>query len=153
MLGPLHFIWWIEANYKPSTHQELCYLNFDLTKWVQEKNCQIAQIMLWGQLRWQNDRNAILYDCSFSEEVERVLFHPLSSRFLKENYFWGGSCGGLFGLFGPEGALGCQKDDEKKMFQREANLTISRWNFVSLLFQICFLKHKRFLILPLDGGP
>ena len=40
VLGPLHFIWWIEANYKPSTHQELCYLNFDLTKWVQEKNCQ-----------------------------------------------------------------------------------------------------------------
>ena len=32
----MHFIWWIEAKYKPNTHQELCYLNFDLTKWVQE---------------------------------------------------------------------------------------------------------------------
>ena len=31
VLGPLHFIWWIEAKYKPSTHQELPYLNFDLT--------------------------------------------------------------------------------------------------------------------------
>ena len=40
VLGPLHFIWWIEAKYKPSTHQELCYLNFDLTKWAQEKDCQ-----------------------------------------------------------------------------------------------------------------
>ena len=40
VLGPMHFISWIEAKYKPSTHQELCYLNFDLTKWVQEKHCQ-----------------------------------------------------------------------------------------------------------------
>ena len=40
VLGPMHFISWIEAKYKPSTHQELCYLNFELTKWVQEKNCQ-----------------------------------------------------------------------------------------------------------------
>ena len=40
VLEPMHFISWIEAKYKPSTHQELCYLNFDLTKWVQEKNCQ-----------------------------------------------------------------------------------------------------------------
>ena len=39
VLGPLHFIWWIEAKYKPSTQQELRYLNFDLTKLVQEKNC------------------------------------------------------------------------------------------------------------------
>ena len=32
VLGPMHFISWIEAKYKLSTHQELCYLNFDLTK-------------------------------------------------------------------------------------------------------------------------
>ena len=64
-------------------------------------------------MRWQNDRNAILYDCSFSEEVERVLFHPLSSLFLKENHFLGGSCVGLFGLFGPKGALGCQEEEEQ----------------------------------------
>ena len=39
-LVPLHFIWWIEAKYKPSTHhQELRYLKFDLTNYVQEKNC------------------------------------------------------------------------------------------------------------------
>ena len=39
VLGPLHFIWWIGANNNPSTHQEPCFLNFELTKWVQEKNC------------------------------------------------------------------------------------------------------------------
>ena len=40
VLEPMHFISWIEAKYKPSTLQELYYLNFDLTKWVQEKICQ-----------------------------------------------------------------------------------------------------------------
>ena len=49
----------------------------------------------------------------FSEEVERVLFHPLSSRFLKESHFWGGSCGGQFGHFGPKGALGSQNNVEE----------------------------------------
>ena len=64
-------------------------------------------------MRRQNYRNAILYNCSFSEEVERVLFRPLSSRFLKENHFWGGSCVGLFGHFGPKGALGSQNNVEE----------------------------------------
>ena len=36
MLGPLYFISWIEAKYRPSTHQELRYLNFYLTNWVHE---------------------------------------------------------------------------------------------------------------------
>ena len=40
VLEPLYIISWIEAKYQPSTHQELCSLNCDLTKWVQEKNCQ-----------------------------------------------------------------------------------------------------------------
>ena len=31
--------------------------------------------------------------------VERVLFHPLSSHFLKEDHFLGGSCDGFFGFF------------------------------------------------------
>ena len=31
MLVPLYFIFWIKANYRHSTHQELRYLNFDLT--------------------------------------------------------------------------------------------------------------------------
>ena len=42
-----------------------------------------------------------------------MLFHPLSSRFLKENHFLGGSCVGLFGLVGPKGALGSQKHVEE----------------------------------------
>ena len=80
--------------------------------------------MLEGRLRWQNDRNAILYDTSFRSMVERVLFHPLSSSFLKENQFSGGSCVGGFGVFGPKGALGCQEDEEKEISERQANLTI-----------------------------
>jgi len=74
----------------------------------------------------QNDRNAILYDISFSSKVERVLFHPLSSRFLKDGSSFGCFFVGLFGLFGSKDALGCQKDEGKKKFQREAKLTISR---------------------------
>ena len=70
-------------------------------------------MMLYGQLRWQNDRNAILYDCSFSEEVERVPYHPLSSRFLKENHFLGGSCDETLVTIGPKGALGSQKHVEE----------------------------------------
>ena len=98
--------------------------------------------MLKGRLRCQNDRKTILYKITFNLKGERVIFHPLSSRFLKENQFSVWSCVGGFGVFCPKGALGCQEDDEKKIFQREANLTISRWNFVSLLFRICFLPPK-----------
>ena len=62
---------------------------------------------------WQNDRNAILFDTSFWEKVERVLFHPLSSHFLKENYFRGGSCVGILRFFGPKGAWGAKKHVEE----------------------------------------
>ncbi len=34
-----------------------------------------------------------------------MLFHPLSSHFLKENPF---SCVGRLGLLGPKGVFGCQ---------------------------------------------
>ena len=71
--------------------------------------------MLQGQLRWQKDRNATLYDTSFSSIVERLHFHPLSSSFLKENQFSGGSHAGVFGVFCPKGALGCQQDEEKEI--------------------------------------
>ena len=69
--------------------------------------------VLLGQPKWQNYRNAILYDISFSGKVERVPFHPLSSRFLKEDHFGRGSCVGFFGFFGPKGALGFQKHGEE----------------------------------------
>ena len=38
----------------------------------------------------------------------------------------------------------------RKMFKKFDNCLR---NFVRLLFQICFLRSKRFQILPLDGGP
>ena len=61
----------------------------------------------------QNDREIILYNISVDLEGERVLFHRLSSCFLKENPRFG-CCGvGLFGHFGPKGALGSEKHVEK----------------------------------------
>ena len=77
-------------------------------------------------MRWQNDRNAILYDISFSGKVERVPFHPLSSHFLKKNQFGGGSCDETHVTIGPKGALGSQKHVEEEIFQREGHLTISQ---------------------------
>ena len=79
VLVPLYSISLIEAKYKPRTHQELRYLNFDLAKWVQEKIAKNAKYVLLGQLRWQNDRKAILYNISFIKKVERVHFHPLDT--------------------------------------------------------------------------
>ena len=66
--------------------------------------------MLEGQLRSLNYHNAILYNIFKIEKVERVLFHPLSSHFLKENIFSGGSCAGFFG---PKGVFGCQDKVQK----------------------------------------
>ena len=61
----------------------------------------------------QNDRKIILYDIYFNLEGERVLFHPLSSCFLKENPCFGCCCVGYVGHFGPKGALGSHKHVEK----------------------------------------
>ena len=39
MLGALHFIWWIKAKYRPSTHQELWLNKVGSRKWqLLEKN-------------------------------------------------------------------------------------------------------------------
>ena len=69
--------------------------------------------MLEGRLRCQNDRKIILYDIPFNLERERVLFHPLSSHFLKENQFLGGSCDETHVTIGPKDALGSQKHVEE----------------------------------------
>ena len=61
----------------------------------------------------QNDRKIILYDISVDLEGERVLFHPFSSCFLKENPCFGCCCVGFVGPKGPKGALGSQKHVEK----------------------------------------
>ena len=108
--------------------------------------------MLEGRLRWQNDRNAILYDTSFCSMVKRVLFHPLSSSFLKENQFSGGSRVGGFGVFFPKVHWGLK--NMWKKFREFLKKFGDFWrNFVSLLFQICFFQSKRFQISPLDGSP
>ena len=108
----LYFISWIEAKYRPSTHQELHYLNFDLTNWAHENGnisktisaMRSAKVAKWPQ------RHPLRY---LLRKVERVLFHPLSSRFLKENQFWRGSCDETHVTIGPKGALGSQKHVEE----------------------------------------
>ena len=148
VLGPFHFIWWIEAKYKPSTHQEFRYLKFDLTNWVPENGNFSKTISAKGQPRWQNDRNAILYDISFSGKVERVLFHPLSSHFLKENLFWGVPVlAFLLAFLVPKVHWGL-KNMWKKFRKFAKKIDDLRRNFVQrfsfILFQICFLWPKRF---------
>ena len=105
---------------------------------------KITKTVLQTQLRCQNDPNAILYDFSFSSKVERVIFHPLSLCFLKENHFSRGSCVGNFGTFGPKSALGSEKHVEEEIFQREGHLAISQETLCSLLFQICLLRPQSF---------
>ena len=66
-------------------YKKFRYLNYDLTNWVHE-NCIFSKTLsAEGQPRWLNDRNTILYDISISGKVERELFRPLSSHFLKED--------------------------------------------------------------------
>jgi len=43
--------------------------------------------VLEAQLGFLNRRNALLSDLSSSGKVERVLRHPFSSHFMKENLF------------------------------------------------------------------
>ena len=100
--------------------------------------------MRQGWLRWQNDPNAILYNTSFSEKGERVLFLPLSSRFMKENQFQEGSCDETHVTIGPKGAFGSQKHVKEEIFQREDHLAISQATLCSLLFQICLLQPQHF---------
>ena len=47
------------------------------------------------------------------KRLKEYSFHPLSSRFLKENHFWGGSFVETLVTMGPKGALGSQKHVQK----------------------------------------
>ena len=72
--------------------------------------------MLEAQLRSLNRPNAMLYDLSSGGKVERLLLHPFSSHFLKENPFSGGSGVGVVAVFGPKLYLGVKKMC-KKVFE------------------------------------
>ena len=90
-------------------------------KWLLLKKYKCYKVS-WGLKITATQYSTISLSVS---KVERVLFHPLSSHFLKENHFWGGSCDCFFGFFGPKGAFGSQKHVEEEIFWREGHLAIS----------------------------
>ena len=55
----------------------------------------------------------MLYDLSSGGKVERLLLHPFSLHFLKENLFLGDSCAGFYGFFDPKVVFGCQENVQK----------------------------------------
>ena len=67
-----------------------------------------------GVSKWLEDHPLRYLFQSFNLKDERVLFHPLSLRFMKKNACFGCCCAGFVGLFCPKGALGSQKSLGKK---------------------------------------
>ena len=126
-LGPLYFIWWIEAKYKYTQRTllfEFWLNNLGSQKWLLLKKYKCYKVS-WGLKITATQYSTISLSVS---KVERVLFHPLSSRFLKENHFSRGSCVGNFGTFGPKSALGSKNMWTKKFFKEKAI-----WRFLKKL--------------------
>jgi len=150
---PLHFIWWIEAKYKPGTHQELRYLKFDSTNYVQEKNLLKLQNkrdkVSWGGKMTARQSSTISLSVKRSKEYSFTLFHHV---FWMRTTFEGVPVLGFLEFLVPKVHLGHKNMWKKfrKMFKKFDNCLR---NFVGLLFQICFIRSKRFQIVPLDGGP
>ena len=53
-----------------------------------------------------NDRKTILYNPPFDGSIHRARFHNFISPFIKEGCCFGSICGGISGVFGPNGGLG-----------------------------------------------
>ena len=100
----------IKAQYTPGTPLfEFWLSKLGSRKWLFLKKYKCYKVS-WGLKITATQYSTISLSVS---KVERVLFHPLSSRFLKENQFSGGSCDGFFGFFGSKCALGSQKHVEE----------------------------------------
>ena len=147
MLGPLHFIWWIEAKYRPSTHQEFLYSNFDLTNWV-HKNGNIsktitamrsAQVAKWPQchslrylLQWRGWKGTL--SPSFITFSER-------EPFLRGFLWW------IFWIFWSQRCIGVSKVCGRSFRSFWRNLAISEeilWAHSFILLLICLLWTKHF---------
>ena len=61
---------------------------------------------------------------------------------------WWNSCN-----YWSQRCIGVSKTCGRRNFLKGRSFGDFPRNFVSLLFQICFIRSKRFRILPLDGGP
>ena len=135
MLGPLYFISWIEAKYRPSTHQEFRYSNFDLTNWV-HKNGNIsktitamrsAQVVKWPQchslrylLQWRGWKGTL--SPSFITFSER-------EPFLRGFPWW------IFWIFWFQGCIGVSKVCGCSFISLRRKLAICEETLCSPLFQ------------------
>ena len=100
----------IKAQYTPGTPLfEFWLSKLGSRKWLFLKKYKCYKVS-WGLKITATQYSTISLSVS---KVERVLFHPLSSRFLKENHFWGGSCDETHVTIGPKGALGSKKHVEE----------------------------------------
>ena len=153
VLGPMHFISWIDAKYKPGTHQELCYLNFELTKWVQEKNCQSCyEGAIWSVevAKWpQHNPLRLLFQWRGWKSTLSPSFITFSERepFLRGFLRW------AIWAFWSQRCIGVSKTCGRSAGSLRRKLAIREETLCGLLFQICFFRPKHFQILPLDGGP
>ena len=144
VLGPLYFISWIEANYRPSTHQELHYLKFDLTNYVQEKKLLKLQNkcdkVSWGGKMTATQSSTISLSVKRSKEYFFTLFHHV---FWKRPIFEGAPVLELLELLVPKVHWG--QENMWKKFRKFLKKFDDFWrNFVKLLFQICLLQPKHF---------
>ena len=75
----------------------------------------------WGGKITTTQPSTISLSVNRSKEYSFTLFHHV----FKENHFWGGSCVGIFGTFGPKGAMGSQNN-----VVEVANVSEEIWRFL-----------------------
>ena len=124
----------MEAKYKPSTHQELRYLNFDLTNWVHKNNnisktisaIRSAQVAKWPQrhplrylFQWRGWKSTLSH--SFTTFSER---EPFLRRFL----WW------IFWIFWFQGCIGVSKVCGRSFISLRRKLAICEETLCSPLF-------------------
>ena len=153
MLRPLHFRHRIKALLRPSTNANLCYLRFDLTNCSWGKNCQncISGATRSVEVAKLPQRNPLQY--LFQWKGQKSTLSPSFITFSEREPFLRGFLCGLFGLFWSHRCISVSTRWRKQNFSKGSQFDHFPLKFVSLLFQICSLRPKRFPILPLDGGP
>ena len=97
----LHFIWWIKAKYRPSTHQELWLNKVGSRKW------QLLEKNKCYKVSWGGKTQSSTIILSVERLKAKSTLSPYFVTFCeREPVLRGGSCVGILGVFGPKGALG-----------------------------------------------
>ena len=153
VLRRLHFKHRIKGLLRPSTNANLCYLKFDLTNCSWEKNCQNCKIRATRSVevsKWPQ-HNPLRYLFQFKGWKS-----PLSPSFVtfseREPFLRGFLCW-CFWCFLSQRCIGVSKRWRKRNFLKASQFDHLPLTFVSLLFQICFLRADYSQISPLDGVP